>query len=138
MRSRRWRGRTSGSATPIDASVCRPEGDNATMRDRLAHIDPDSTMTNGFAGQFPAKRMRRMRRDEFSRRLMREHRLTPDDFIYPVFVLEGARRRALCRAWSAGDRALSGDCAGAEVVGRGGGVGSERLRSAGRAGAEER
>ncbi len=62
------------------------------MRDRLAHIDPDSTMTNGFAGQFPAKRMRRMRRDDFSRRLMREHRLTPDDFIYPVFVLEGARR----------------------------------------------
>ncbi|MBS3916298.1 MAG: porphobilinogen synthase [Sulfuritalea sp.] len=34
--------------------------------------------------------MRRMRRDEFSRRLMREHRVTVDDLIYPVFVLEGA------------------------------------------------
>jgi porphobilinogen synthase len=33
--------------------------------------------------------MRRMRRDEFSRRLMRESRLSADDFIYPVFVLEG-------------------------------------------------
>ncbi len=44
-------------------------------------------------GQFPAVRMRRMRRDDFSRRLMREHRLTVDDLIYPVFVLEGQRRR---------------------------------------------
>jgi porphobilinogen synthase len=34
-----------------------------------------------------------MRRDVFSRRLMREHRLTTDDLIYPVFVLEGAGRR---------------------------------------------
>jgi porphobilinogen synthase len=42
-------------------------------------------------GSFPAVRMRRMRRDEFSRRLMREHVLTPDDLIYPVFVLEGTR-----------------------------------------------
>jgi porphobilinogen synthase len=38
---------------------------------------------------FPATRMRRMRRDEFSRRLMREHRLSADDLIYPVFVREG-------------------------------------------------
>jgi porphobilinogen synthase len=36
--------------------------------------------------------MRRMRRDDFSRRLMREHRLAPDDLIYPVFVLEGRNR----------------------------------------------
>ncbi|MDP2809303.1 MAG: porphobilinogen synthase [Rhodocyclaceae bacterium] len=43
-------------------------------------------------GVFPASRMRRMRRDEFSRRLMREHTLTADDFIYPVFVLEGSGR----------------------------------------------
>jgi porphobilinogen synthase len=34
-----------------------------------------------------------MRRDDFSRRLMREHTLTPDDLIYPVFVLDGAGRR---------------------------------------------
>jgi porphobilinogen synthase len=43
-------------------------------------------------GQFPEVRMRRMRRDDFSRRLMREHRLTADDLIYPVFVLDGNRR----------------------------------------------
>ena len=40
-------------------------------------------------GAFPATRMRRMRRDDFSRRLMRESRLSADDLIYPVFVLEG-------------------------------------------------
>jgi porphobilinogen synthase len=40
-------------------------------------------------GQYPNKRMRRMRRDAFSRDLMREHVLTPADFIYPVFVLDG-------------------------------------------------
>jgi porphobilinogen synthase len=43
-------------------------------------------------GRFPQRRMRRMRRDEFSRRLMREHRLTADDLIYPVFVMEGKAR----------------------------------------------
>jgi len=43
-------------------------------------------------GSFPSVRMRRMRRNEFSRRLMRETVLTPSDLIYPVFVLEGARR----------------------------------------------
>jgi len=41
---------------------------------------------------YPQKRMRRMRRDDFSRRLMREHRLTADDLIYPVFVLDGEKR----------------------------------------------
>src|SRR3989337_1331689 len=40
-------------------------------------------------GSYPTVRMRRMRRDEFSRRMMRERRLSPDDFIYPVFVIEG-------------------------------------------------
>ncbi|MEP7181021.1 MAG: porphobilinogen synthase [Betaproteobacteria bacterium] len=49
-------------------------------------------MSFGFAGRFPATRMRRMRRDDFSRRLMREHRLSADDLIYPVFVLDGAKR----------------------------------------------
>ena len=41
---------------------------------------------------FPGTRMRRMRRDEFSRRLMRESVLTSNDLIYPVFVLDGANR----------------------------------------------
>ena len=43
-------------------------------------------------GKYPHKRMRRMRHDEFSRRLMRETLLTPADLIYPVFVLEGNSR----------------------------------------------
>ena len=41
-----------------------------------------------FTGRFPARRMRRMRRDAFSRRLMQETRLDPADLIWPVFVLE--------------------------------------------------
>lgn len=45
------------------------------------------------SARFPAARPRRMRRDAFSRRLMRENGLTPDDFIYPVFVLEGSGER---------------------------------------------
>ncbi|QDP02720.1 porphobilinogen synthase [Thalassotalea sp. PS06] len=44
-------------------------------------------------GQFPARRMRRMRKDDFSRRLMAENQLTVNDLIYPVFVLEGENQR---------------------------------------------
>ncbi len=42
--------------------------------------------------QFPQKRMRRLRRDDFSRRLVRENHLKVDDLIYPVFVLDGQNR----------------------------------------------
>ncbi len=42
--------------------------------------------------QFPQKRMRRLRRDEFSRRLVRESHLSVDDLIYPVFVMDGKKR----------------------------------------------
>ncbi|MCQ8879681.1 porphobilinogen synthase [Pseudoalteromonas shioyasakiensis] len=42
---------------------------------------------------FPYTRMRRMRRNDFSRRLMAENQLTVNDLIYPVFVLEGKNRR---------------------------------------------
>ncbi len=45
------------------------------------------------SSNYPATRMRRMRRDAFSRRLMRETSLTPADFIYPIFVLEGSGQR---------------------------------------------
>ena len=44
-------------------------------------------------GSYPAIRMRRMRRHDFSRRLMRENALGADDLIYPVFVLDGDRQR---------------------------------------------
>jgi porphobilinogen synthase len=43
-------------------------------------------------GRFPGRRMRRNRRDDFSRRLVREHTLTASDLIYPVFVLDGSSR----------------------------------------------
>ena len=43
--------------------------------------------------QFPNTRLRRMRRDDFSRRLMREHTLTPADLIWPVFILEGENQQ---------------------------------------------
>jgi len=43
-------------------------------------------------GSFPAVRMRRLRRAEFSRRLMREASLASDDFIYPVFIIDGKSR----------------------------------------------
>ena len=42
---------------------------------------------------FPALRPRRLRRDDFTRRLVREHRLSADDLIYPVFVQDGKGKR---------------------------------------------
>jgi porphobilinogen synthase len=42
-------------------------------------------------GRFPQRRLRRLRHDEFSRRLAREYRLSTDDLILPVFILEGTR-----------------------------------------------
>lgn len=49
-------------------------------------------MTDAF-GQYPARRLRRMRKDDFSRRLMAENQLSVNDLIYPVFVLEGENQR---------------------------------------------
>ena len=40
-------------------------------------------------GRFPDRRMRRSRRDDFTRRLVREARLAPEDLILPVFIREG-------------------------------------------------
>ena len=42
---------------------------------------------------YPYTRKRRMRRDDFSRRLMREHSLSASDFIYPMFVVDGDQQR---------------------------------------------
>ena len=49
--------------------------------------------SNTSRGAFPHTRMRRMRADEFSRRLMRENQLTSADLIQPVFVIEGNKQR---------------------------------------------
>jgi porphobilinogen synthase len=43
-------------------------------------------------GSYPGRRMRRNRHDEFSRQLVRENTLTPHDFIYPVFIIDGSSR----------------------------------------------
>lgn len=48
--------------------------------------------------QFPITRMRRMRADDFSRRLMREQVLTTNDLIYPMFVIEGFNKREPVRS----------------------------------------
>jgi porphobilinogen synthase len=51
-------------------------------------------MSNGeFPGKYPSIRMRRMRKENFSRRLMRETRIIPDNLICPLFVLDQPRRR---------------------------------------------
>lgn len=51
------------------------------------------TQSDTSRGHFSRVRMRRMRRDDFSRRLMRESQLSVDDLIYPMFVLEGKGQR---------------------------------------------
>ncbi len=51
------------------------------------------SFTSRFPGGFPSTRLRRMRHDAFSRRLMRETRLSTDDLIYPIFVHEGKNQR---------------------------------------------
>src|SRR5258706_7827223 len=50
------------------------------------------SVTMHVLGKFPRRRMRRLRHDDFSRRLVREHRLSADDLIYPVFVIDGQNR----------------------------------------------
>ena len=50
-------------------------------------------MSNVFPGAFPGRRLRRVRRHDFSRRLVAENQLTVNDLIYPVFVMEGKNQR---------------------------------------------
>jgi porphobilinogen synthase len=50
--------------------------------------------TKSTKGSFPASRPRRMRRDDFSRRLMRESTISVDDLIYPMFIIEGENQRS--------------------------------------------
>jgi porphobilinogen synthase len=50
-------------------------------------------MSSFESGEFPRTRLRRMRRDDFSRRLMRESSLSADNLIYPMFVIDGSSRR---------------------------------------------
>ena len=50
-------------------------------------------MSHDPLARFPATRLRRMRKDAFSRAMMREHVVTPADLIYPVFILDGEKKR---------------------------------------------
>src|SRR6185503_4137898 len=75
--------RTTGFATGISSR-------RATLQRESCSLMP---MSDRETGEFPRTRMRRMRRDEFSRRLMRETSLSADNFIYPMFVIEGSARR---------------------------------------------
>ncbi len=73
-------------------------------------------MTGNSGDSFPQVRLRRMRRDEFSRRLMRETQLTVDALIYPVFVAEGRGGRQPIASMPGIDRlsidALLAECEG--------------------------
>src|SRR5271167_3970738 len=64
---------------------------------RIARLKPllgvTIKMTGSPADSFPSTRLRRMRRDEFSRRLMRETQLSVDALIYPIFVVDRAKQR---------------------------------------------
>ncbi len=50
-------------------------------------------MSVSIQGQFPGRRMRRMRKHDFSRRLMAENQISASDLIYPMFILMGKNRR---------------------------------------------
>src|SRR3981081_182087 len=70
-------------------------GGRPSHRYRRIEVDARIHMklTGDPTNSFPNTRMRRMRRDEFSRRLMRETHLCVDSLIYPVFVVEGRQQR---------------------------------------------
>ncbi|MHB1113199.1 MAG: porphobilinogen synthase, partial [Acidovorax defluvii] len=53
---------------------------------------------------FPQSRPRRLRRDSFTRNLVREHAVTPHDLIYPVFVHEGQNQREAVASMPGVDR----------------------------------
>src|SRR4029077_9335154 len=85
----------SSNCRRASGKCCRAEApaEGARLSSTLAVRTRAMSKPTQILGSFPSVRMRRMRRDDFSRRLMREHRLTPDDLIYPVFVLDGNKRR---------------------------------------------
>ena len=70
-------------------------GENFMQRAKLWHNLPMSSNASPFASfaPFPSGRPRRLRRDAFTRNLVRENSLTAHDLIYPVFLLDGKQRR---------------------------------------------
>ena len=86
-------GRMSGSVTEL-VSVRQP-GVNVHCTITIPKIYRSMTLSafETGRGQYSRVRMRRMRRDDFSRRLMRESSVSADDLIYPIFILEGVQQR---------------------------------------------
>jgi porphobilinogen synthase len=59
---------------------------------------PSNQSSSGFFGRYPQTRLRRLRRYDWSRRLVAENRLSVDDLIWPLFVHEGTNRREAVRS----------------------------------------
>ncbi len=83
----RVRRRRGGHRKERAAAVSVHRTDNRRKSFQPSHC------VSAMIASFPDHRPRRMRRDDFSRRMMRESRLTADDLIYPVFILEGTNVR---------------------------------------------
>ena len=65
--------------------------------------EESASMSSITSALYPATRLRRMRRDPFSRALMRENTVTASDLIYPVFILD-----ATCWRWFSPSRMKTG------------------------------
>jgi porphobilinogen synthase len=89
--------------------VTTPKHKAISLRRERAKRTGLKTQVAALSG-FPATRMRRNRRNSWSRRLVRETSLTPDDLIWPVFLIEGTRSRTPVEAMPGVER-LSVDLA---------------------------
>jgi len=70
-----------------------PRDKTVALRSKRTKADPVAAPKRLEPG-FPATRLRRNRRSDWSRRLMRETRLSADDLIWPIFLIDGSRRRS--------------------------------------------
>ena len=79
---------------PLRRTCTRKVQEHLKVLFKSLPINLEHVMSNSpYASQFPAVRMRRMRKDAFSRAMMRENVVTPADLIYPVFILDGKDQR---------------------------------------------
>lgn len=67
-------------------------------------------MSVSIQGAFLARRMRRMRKHDFSRRLMAENQISVNDLIYPMFILMGKDRRETVESMPVSNDCLSTLC----------------------------
>jgi porphobilinogen synthase len=76
-----------------EAKVASPKDKTVSLRTARAKRAGGSKAQAATRSGYPATRMRRNRRADWSRRLVRETTLTPDDLIWPIFLIEGTRAR---------------------------------------------